>query len=264
MALAVCGVASAAIVTWQGGDGVWSNANWDIDGTPNSAYPNIEAPVDYAVNNFNTVNVSSGNVSVGTYGIYGRKGTLNILGTASITGTGAGATLQLTDKDCNYYFNTAGTISMNNIVLGAGTSSSFTVDAGNFVLGGANAIATGGSSLNANNRFRLEGAGGDFVLTQTDNSTAGKELFQKVKGGFFQIDGVNINSTVVQSNGWDAAEVAALNAELAGQVVAGRYLQVTDLGAGGQQVALIPEPATIGLVAAFGGAMLFFRRKFTA
>lgn len=56
---------------------------------------------------------------------------------------------------------------------------------------------------------------------------------------------------VAGSGGWSAVSVTVLGGEI----------EVTDLGDRTQLTVVIPEPATLGMVAAMGGGLLFIRRR---
>ena len=108
----------------------------------------------------------------------------------------------------------------------------------------------------------ITAAAGQFKIVHLNASMPEKTLAFKVSQDLFSIDGTRI---LVESDG---SNVGSLNQELAGIVVNGKFLQITEEQVAGmlqQTLALvdIPEPAVAGLLLGglVAGAVVLRRRK---
>ncbi len=99
---------------------------------------------------------------------------------------------------------------------------------GNITLSNSNAVR--GTNF-GNSKCQITGGVGDVLVVQTNNSSSGKELAEKVKKGFFWIDDTRIQT----STSYNGSNIATVNSELAAQVVGGRFFQMSDAGSGGEQ-----------------------------
>lgn len=151
---------------------------------------------------------------------------------------------------------------------GVGTTGQLTVAptgslvASQLIVGGAGGIGTlvmeSGSSLTADFYLQIGHGGGSGTITMNGGTLDVAQLIASPVG------------TVNMAN--DAAFY--IGGDLTGLGVVGGLIFAIDAGAGDSiqevfnaganrtEYTVIPEPATLGLVAAFGGALFFVRRKF--
>jgi hypothetical protein len=161
-----------------------------------------------------------------------------------------------------------GTLSVSQILLGkdAGTTGTLTlnggaVSTGNFKLAN-NATSTGtlnlyGGTLTVNGSW--SGPGTDKIGISLGTLTAANDVTGKFNGIR------NAGDMTVLGGMLDDSAFTSTYTSNSGSFSSGGYIakwgydSVTDKTA---MWSVIPEPATLGLVAAFGGGLLFFRRRF--
>ena len=230
LAISSVDTSSAATLTWQGGSGSLTSANWDNDGSSNQNHPTYGSGTIMTVVNSGTVtdfnNATTGNI--------GNDDSLTIDG-----GAISGDFLRVASNAAsNQITFVSGSITMNS-------SNSFRIASGGF---------TG--------HLNFTGAAGTATLTQTNlGGTNEQTLAGKIgaAGGafsFFSIDGTMIASGI----SYDGTNLAAINTALAGNVVGGRYFQISDSGTEQTlNLVAVPEPGTLAL---FGlSSLLMLRRR---
>ncbi len=142
----------------------------------------------------------------------------------------------------------------------------------NGVWAGSGAISfakTGGTVVTGTTRLILDTdntlsgyTGVISVNNSTTNGAARLTIGSATTGSF----GVNVGTRSVL----DATDMTLFSLVLGGETIAADNYAYGDFTAaqqaflldGGGTITVIPEPATLGLIAAFGGAMLFVRRRF--
>ena len=222
---------SADIISWQGGAGDFSDANWTVDGVTDQNHSGF---------------------STGDHDTTISSGTVNF---TTDTTTPAGFFLQSGDS----LTINGGAINGNFLALDA-PATVLNLESGTITLSAANGIRSVTNSFNG--QLNWTGSAGAATITQTDNTVVGASLAGKVSNanGLFAIDGTQITPTVA----YDGTNLAAVNANLATLAVGGRYFQVTE--AGGTQslttvATAVPEPTSLGILAVAGLGFVFRRRK---
>ena len=224
-AFALTGAASAAVVVWQGGTGSFTDTNWTVDGTPNLNAPNFESGVvNFEINGGVVNDFTDANTLTATTG-----DTILITGGAALFG--------------DYMRPAAGS-----------TPSYTTLLSGSITMSDPNSFRTSSGSFAGNVNFT--GAAGSAFVSQTNITVSSTALADKVKLGFFAIDGTKI-ATATSFNG---SNLATVNSELAAAVVNNKYFEVTEVG-GVQTLNLVavPEPSS-SLLIGLAGLLLFSRR----
>ena len=198
-------------------------------------------------NNSNgTYNQSGGNISIGA-GLFANKLTYNLSAAGTIQAANVEATNLGTFNQTGGSFTSIGTIRMyrvnnngtNNLTGGTAVSTTaataFDLLSGAVNVGGdfdmefAGALLSGSAPLTFANDWT-----GSFTR---DNYTAAEWQADLVAGT------VNVGGTDITDGNFST------------------WFSVENSGAAGSTLTVIPEPATLGLVAAFGGGVLFIRRR---
>lgn len=223
-------LAMGDIVTWQGGTGGFGDTNWTVDGVMGQSHPGF---------------------STGDHDTTISSGTVNFT-----TNTGTEDGFYLRDNDSATL--DGGSINGNFLALNAG-GTVFTLDNGTITLSDSNALRSISSIFNM--QLDWTGAAGAGSLVQTNNSVNATSLAGKISlsNPLFAIDGTGVSSSVL----YNGANLAAVNADLATQVVNGRFFQISEAG-GSQTLSLsssVPEPSSIGILALAGIGFLSRRRK---
>ncbi|MDF7801632.1 PEP-CTERM sorting domain-containing protein [Pontiellaceae bacterium B1224] len=166
------------------------------------------------------------------------------------------------------------TNSANTTVGGQGNTAVININ-GDWTSAEAFEVALGGVNLDANTDFTLNiGATGsvdisklwmsvtdnDNNITATINIATGGTYGRATTGQFtrYRYPGNDWNNTVERL--WDDGALLRDGANVG--TFAENFSVVGDV-AGVYTITAIPEPATLGLIGAFGGAILFIRRRFT-
>ena len=233
-AVFVAGSTDAATISWQGGAGAFTDANWTVDATPNQNHPSFGVGDNVVVHN-TTINGGSVTAFNGAnVGVIGGGDSLLITGGASVSGD----------------FITAGV---------ASHASDVTLASGSITLSSNNALR---STSAFDGMIDFTGAAGSATVAQTDLSgTNGQALAGKISSAtgtasYFRIDGTLITTNGVAYNG---SNLAAINAELALNVVGDRYFLIEEAG-GVQTLTLVPEPGSLALLG-LGGLLVASRRR---
>ena len=245
-------VSQAAVITWQGGSGNWTDANWTVDGV-------ADQTVGTTISD--QVTITNGSISVSGDLVAAIGGTLanqNLtvggdaqLNISGIIDFGAGnsntQTLGLRMEDsaqitASYLQLKTKNFARTDIVFAGGT----------LILTSDNMIR-GGNFPSQN--VDITAGVGEFSIQATTTPAAGKALSTKVGSDLFSLDGTEI---VVAADG---SSVSALNTELALNAVNGTWLQVTGTDSGPQTLHVIPEPATFSVFALEGMSILWIRRR---
>lgn len=111
--------------------------------------------------------------------------------------------------------------------------------------------------------FDFVGNPGEVTITQNGVTSTGNNLAFKLYQGFFSIDGDRINPNGDGYGAFDGTDITGLNAWLAGDVVNGKYFQLTGStdGTGDITLNLVPEPSSLALLALGGLAVCGRRRR---
>jgi len=252
--LAVAGSASAESI-WSGAvDNDWNTAgNWD------------NAPVAWSTSNV-TVDVVGAVVNKGAGNDMPGQGAINIVnGALNVSGHIGGG--------------------MMRVGQGAGNSGAVTVVSGDGSFGGWKSLQLWGSSIGEGGEGSFVNNGGTTLMGVTGAwFVLGTTGTMNLNGGYTIVDVDATGATVIIDGVIDLAGGAlAFKGDVlseAGQWILdqhltsyGRTADASDYtskfafdydttNAGYTTITAIPEPATLGMVAAFGGALLFVRRKF--
>jgi hypothetical protein len=243
----------AATVLWQGGNGLWSDQNWSIQG-------GVNQPLSQTIKD--RISISSGSVTTNSRIIAGATGSLSenrlrVHNNATLTSTsdlyfGARDSRKLTFVMRD---NAQVTVTALTLRTAQPTLSSLIFAGGTLTLTASNPIT--GSDF-ANQSLNITADAGQFHLLHTDTSNADKTLAVKVSKGLFSIHGTKITASS------DGKDLALLNAELATQIVKQKYLQITQ--SGGTQtlavVAAVPEPSSLALLGVAAITLTTRRRRF--
>ena len=147
-----------------------------------------------------------------------------------------------------------------NVVMTQLSLKTLNLDRSDVVFAGGTLTLTDANPLRGGNfpsqNVDITAGAGDFQIVHSATPQEDKSLATKVGSDLFSIDGTEI---VVDADG---SNVSALNAELATKVVNGKWLQITGTDNGPQTLNVVPEPATLGMVALVGGLAVFIRRRF--
>ncbi|VGO16340.1 hypothetical protein PDESU_04931 [Pontiella desulfatans] len=247
-------ISEAALVTWQGGPGNWTNANWAVDGINEQS---IGTTISDQISITNGSVSVSGNLIAATGGSVADQ-SLHISNSAQLTvggiidfGSGNNNTQTLGFRmedgalvSASYLQLKTKNLARTNIEFGGGV---LTLTSDNSIRGGDF----------PNQNVNITAGAGEFSIIATATPQVGKSLATKVGSDLFAIDGTKI---VVVADG---SEISILNAELVTKVVNGKWLKITGTNDGPQTLEVIPEPAVIGLISIAGCGFLVIRR-FTA
>ena len=140
--------------------------------------------------------------------------------------------------------NSGGELNTVNLAMGAVANSTDTID----MNGTAQATMSG-------TLFCGMAAGVTATINMNDSSTLSTAGLGW-NGGSIVMDGDAVLTVNVGSAAWANNQITAKNAG------SGDSIRVTALGGDAFQYDVIPEPATLGLVALMGGALLVARRNF--
>ncbi len=210
-ALAAFSSAQTSVV-WQGGTGSYTDANWTVDdglgGGPvaDRNAPSFNSGAIHMTINGGTVNDFT-NANTGTAA---SSDTILITGGAAISG--------------DYMRPNAGA-----------TPLYLTFGSGSITMSDPNSFRTAGGSFSG--QINFTGAAGSAFVRQTNITVSSTALADKVKLGFFAIDGTKI-TTATSFNG---SNLATVNSELALKVINNKYFEVTEVG-GVQTLNLLAVP----------------------
>ena len=164
--------------------------------------------------------------------------TLNVTDSIlNISSTGANDSIEV--EDSSMITVTDSTLDMGYLRLDGGTAGL------EFVSGAISVSNSNGlrSSNSFSGEFNWTGTAGLGTLSHTNLSSNDNNLAGKIAQGFFSIDGTRINPTLSNTTNWSvAANIDALNAELASLSVNNRFLQLSSAG-GVQQLTLVQDAA---------------------
>jgi hypothetical protein len=263
-AVALCGmmasVASAAIYRFDsqaaGGDDDWTNGdNWvnQDDGNSKGVVP---SDLDEARFNYGgaegVLTTDVGTIAKLQLGLDDTGGKLTVSSTGVLSVTGD--------------FNTIGWDA-------GGNGGILIVNGGQITYGGWVSVANVGTGT-----FELNGG-----LVRVENAfyhnlyNNGGTASSSITDGLLDVNAMALNSGVMdisgdgevliragtseaQIAGWISSGLMTINGS--GTAVLDTDYALTAYGGDGQRITAIPEPATLGLLAVFGGGILFFRRNF--
>ena len=158
--------------------------------------------------------------------------------TLNVTSSGANDSIEVEGDSMLFVVNSA--LNMGHLRLDGG-SAGLQFTSGSLTLGAGNPLR---SSNSFSGEFNWVGAAGSGVVTHTNLSSNNNNLAGKTAQGFFSIDGVRVNPTLLNTIDWsNPANIAALNDELDDAVIGGRWLELRVNGSQ-QELHLIPEPGT--------------------
>ncbi len=239
--------AQATVFYWAGdwfepaGDGEWTTAaNW-YDTTigaalaPPGAAEHVIIDENVAGNPVGnpTLSAAGGTVNILTLGWgYAGTATLNMTDGASLSVAGAGTFTRLGQiAGSTSYINMTGASSLETTVLHVGFYGDGTINMNDDAI-----IRTADLGMAA--QFALGGTG---VINMADNAK-------------FRFDGDKTDGTAANiiAQGW-------ITAPGAGESIVANY----DAGNNWTEFTVIPEPATLSMVALMGGGMLWIRKRFT-
>ena len=244
----LAGSASASVWTGLGGDNLWDNAgNWDA-GVPASG---VAADIDNAAVVLNNAAWHQADgLAVGA----NNTTSLTIQNGSTIqTGVGGG--------NWAWIGGGGGLSGAGTLVLDAGTgfhASALVVGSGGYgtVVNSGDVHVWGDFYLDA-----WSAAAGHLQLNdgsfQVDGAIAawGGAATMDLADGTFLVNGDQVASLTTWING------GSITANGGPSTIADFNLDYNTTNAGFTTLSVIPEPATLGLVAAFGGALLMIRRK---
>ncbi|MDF7808119.1 PEP-CTERM sorting domain-containing protein [Pontiellaceae bacterium B12219] len=204
---------------------------------------------------FNMISGSFSNSATGPRSITkdGGGGTLNIQGgTFTALGAAASDVLRLENDTINI---SGGTVSLTGgqVLLADTTTLTIAGDAATIKLDNLN-MNTAGRAATIN-----------FNFDETGVSTISNDGFLNLDFAKLRIDGSAYTGGAATFDLFDAVNVASLSSDV---IVTGFGVEGVDYTFTQSttenivQLKVIPEPATLGLIGAFGGGMLFIRRRF--
>jgi len=244
--------ANAATIVWQGGTGLFSSANWTVNGTPNQNHPGNLGTI--SGNTIHATTVSGGTVNSFNNALVRSFNITNVANRDTLTISGGAVINADFIRVAAYDSGGAGTTEVSGNALG---SPAIIMQNGTINVSAANGFQ---SSVNFIGAINFTGAAGSASIVQTNNTANNTSLASKVSAtalSYFAIDGTMV-STGIAYNG---TNLAAINAALAtgGNVVGGRHFLITDVS-GTQTLTLIPEPSA-ALLGGLGMLCLFSRRR---
>jgi len=271
--------------TTYGGDGTWQGANnWSDDWTGPAPTPDAATPVDI-IDVGGNVTVAApgavaGSVSVGVFGWNGRidvaaAGDLSVTGNmlfqSSLTGTvvnegqiNVGGLVAFQDGfgilENNGTFNAAGqTVYLAN----TGTSDTTLINTGSITAGtlylsvaGTSQFDMNGGTVDVSSFQMVEGGTGHLNL---HGGTITTSAFGVNGNGGYTIDVTGDGKLIA-----DGDHTGGLDWMIGAGLITGDagVDAVYDIGTGKTTLSVIPEPATLSLVALLGGGMLWIRKRF--
>lgn len=223
----------------DGGDSEAISANFILSGTTGKMGPRFSTPSHVAVNGTFSVNTGA------TFKFLSRNDSTtaerNQRIDAQFSG-GSGATLLLAGA------GTIDTTAGRQYIQISNDLNSFD---GTWSVDGTRAIFTSGDAVGGGD---VDVSNDGYLRVNTDwsgsslTAVTGSEV--EIKDGFaWTIDGLTVNGSSVANGTYTASQLNTLTSD-------------TIFTGGTGTIQVIPEPATLGLVAAFGGAVLFIRRRF--
>jgi hypothetical protein len=254
------GVSMGAINYNTTGGGAWETAvNWDGDALPGAL--DVARTAWGTTADSHTVTLNSSQTIDSLQNGVNRQGTVIIGAGGILTATGGSYnSIAWNDNDASHVILTNGgswnITSNQRVAIGhdeAAVGSSLNIYSGSSlnISGGGDLEFNDSANTNKTTSF-------DYYATVHDggSATVGRLQFN---GGFGQLDikdGGSVTMTTDQSGdfaGW-ITDGNLISSD--GTLVLGEW------GVDSVTISAIPEPATLGLVVAFGGAILFFRRNF--
>ena len=288
-AMVMTGGAATYDFSQNGADTAWSNtANWS-DGKLPTAADNVQVLGDGA---WKPAEISAPGAVVNTMflGTYGHGGRLTVGASGTLTLDGylrIGTTAPGTGKS-NYLVN-HGQITHNNYDFRAEDGETFIENTGkisarNMVLSmnGGTTTFTNSGDLTVSLVLRLAQVGNTVFTMEGGTANVGTLDLAEAGTGHLNLYGGTINAASAELDGNERHTIDITEGQLIiggdrtngldwmasiGRITAyggtGTVGSEYDSGANKTTLyAVIPEPATLGLVTAFGGAVLFIRRRF--
>jgi len=249
------------------GDDLWSSAgNWNVNAVPTPTdnvrlYPNAGAGgtsdadivLTYQDLQFNANNV-----------------TLNVLPGADIRSTQSTWFILGANAGQTHTVNVNGgdmwvTTPSGGLTIGDNGSGTLNVNSGNFV--GVGGIALGWNKAGSSSHINVAGG----LLYGTQNMTIRNTAVLDQSGGEVSLDSLGIDAgglytisegTLTIRGKDDTANLTSLYG--AGKIVLAPGSTIVDFSYDGTDthLVMIPEPATLGMLALVGGGMLFIRKRF--
>lgn len=213
LAIAANTAKAQAVVSWQGGTGLFGAPNWNVDGAANQNHPGVGG---------NTTTISAGTITDFT--------------NANVGNIGGGTSLVID----------GGAVSGDYLVADSDHTNDITLSSGSMTMSSSNSFRS--NNVPFTGLINFTGAAGSASVAQTDlTGTAGQRMASKIGtssgASFFAIDGTMVASGVE----YDGTNLGAVNTGLASQVVNGRYFQISESG-GTQTLELMAEVVTLTAV----------------
>lgn len=148
------------------------------------------------------------------------------------------------------------------------------VNGGSITYGGWLGVANNGDGTFELNGGNVRVANAFFHNLENGTGTASSSI----TAGLLDVNAMTLNSGVMDISGTgevliragtSASQIAGwisgglMTIDGSGAAVVDVDYELTAFGGSGQRITVIPEPATLGLIAAFGGGLLFLRRRFS-
>lgn len=282
VALLMAGVAQAATVSWTGGA---ATDDWNDTGNWNQTYvPGNNGVVDNAIfsatGDNNTPTASFNFVTASDFN-FRNEATLTLQTGVTISNFDDGRLGANQGNGGGHIIQTGGTLSGKSILvassLSATTRSSHTLSGGNVSLTGVYDVNTLGDIILTGSSAAVSAGSIDFsgasTLTFNFDSSGIGSFSTAGAFGAATTSAMTINAadyTPVVDDFFTLVDAATLTGFDAGKITVNGfgtagvdYTLTQDLGGSGDIVlTVIPEPATLGIVVAFGGGILFIRRMF--